>query len=137
MFKVNQTYATRSIGDSNCVFQYTVILRTAKFVTLEDEYGETVRVKVTPIGNGGEIAYPDGKYSMAHSINSLRDEVNPERTADYDIRLGDYVDIMGVPNYEGTRGTVQKILRHKIWVKTDNPYYPGGWLKPSQVQIAF
>jgi hypothetical protein len=73
-FQIGQIYSARSIGDSDCIFSYTVIKRTSKQITIQDERGEIVR-KGVEIRHGSETCYPAGKYSMAHSIraNDTRD----------------------------------------------------------------
>jgi DNA repair protein RadC len=73
-FTVGTTYYTRSICDHNCIYAYTVVKRTAKFITIQEE-GEsrTKRVGVS-LFNGIETAMPEGRYSMAPSINAQRTE---------------------------------------------------------------
>lgn len=34
-FQVNKTYATRSIGDHNCIYSFTILSRTEKTVTVK------------------------------------------------------------------------------------------------------
>lgn len=70
-FETAATYTTRSIGDQDCVFSYTVIKRTAKFITVRDCRGEVKRVGVKEY-EGREVAYPEGQYSMAPSIKADR-----------------------------------------------------------------
>lgn len=60
-FQVGATYAA---GRGDYILIYTVLSRTAKFITLEDKYGDTVRVGCKVSGTR-EIAFPDGTYSMA------------------------------------------------------------------------
>lgn len=65
-FTPGSTYRMRLSSD--CHLLYTVVNRTAKFITVEDSSGETKRIGVSPAtrGNGDshEIAYPLGKHSM-------------------------------------------------------------------------
>ena len=65
-FSPGNTYRMRLSSD--CHLLYTVVSRTAKFITVEDSSGETKRIGVSPAarGNGDnhEIAYPLGKHSM-------------------------------------------------------------------------
>lgn len=60
-FRIGSTYDT---GRGDYVWTFTVIDRTAKFLTLEDEDGKTRRVGVRVSGDR-EVAMPLGRYSMA------------------------------------------------------------------------
>ena len=68
-FQVGETYSTRSACDHECVFSFTVISRTAKFIQVEDKHGRVSRCKVQ-IWDGNESAYPMGRYSMAPCIRA-------------------------------------------------------------------
>ena len=63
-FTVGNTYACRSFGDHNCVWTFTVTARTARFVTLSDSDGKTVRVGVR-VWNGVESCSPFGTFSLS------------------------------------------------------------------------
>lgn len=65
------TYPTRSACDHNAVFTYTVVARTARFVTVRDRDGHTKRVGVKRDATG-EWALPEGAYSMAPVIRADR-----------------------------------------------------------------
>ena len=73
-FKVGNTYTARSACDYDTVYSWTVTARTAKFITLVEDYGtrfegETKRVGVkVSAENGIEWALPDGSYSMCPVI---------------------------------------------------------------------
>jgi hypothetical protein len=67
-FQLNTTYIT---GGHDYVWTFTVIARTAKFITVEDAYGEIKRVGVT-IHRDREVAFPLGTYSMAPLIAADR-----------------------------------------------------------------
>jgi hypothetical protein len=73
-FVVGQTYTCRSAGDHTMVFSYTVVARTAKFITIEDDRGRTKRVGVSIstgwAADGGEMAMPQGSFSMAPIIKA-------------------------------------------------------------------
>jgi hypothetical protein len=73
-FIVGQTYTCRSASNHSTVFAYTVIKRTAKFITIEDSSGRVKRVGVTiDTGwacDGGESAMPQGTFSMAPVIKA-------------------------------------------------------------------
>lgn len=73
-FKVGETYQVRSLGDWDCIFSFTVVSRTAKFVTLQHGSAEKtlrVGVKVNRASCGEclvETAKPFGRYSLAPTI---------------------------------------------------------------------
>lgn len=71
-FQPGQTVSCRSLGDSNCVWTFTIVKRTAKFVTLEDSEGKTWRVGVY-VSDGVERAKPFGTYSMCPTISADRE----------------------------------------------------------------
>ena len=77
VFQIGETYYARSIGDSDCVFTWTVTARTARFVTFT-VFGEERRVGVSTENPyvEGEVAYPLGRYSMAPMARA--DRVMPE-----------------------------------------------------------
>lgn len=64
-FRTGYTYDTGRGRDY--VWTFTVVSRTAKFLTLEDEYGQTFRVGIR-VWDGRETASPLGRYSMAPMI---------------------------------------------------------------------
>lgn len=70
-FTIGETYSTRSICDSECVWTWTVTARTAKFVTLEDRHGYLTRVGVN-MWEGVESAKPLGRFSMSPTIYADR-----------------------------------------------------------------
>lgn len=64
-FEVGTELSVRSMCDSDSVFTWTVIARTAKTVTLSNRYNETTRRTIKTDRNGGEYCLPLGSYSMA------------------------------------------------------------------------
>lgn len=68
-FQPGLKYSARSVCDYNCIWTFTVIKRTAKFITIEDQYGETKRVGVK-VWDTSETAYPLGNYSMCPVIDA-------------------------------------------------------------------
>lgn len=64
-FTVGATYATRSIGDHNCIIRVTVAKRTAKTITTTG--GKTLRVSEY---QGEEQVKPWGSYSMAPIVGA-------------------------------------------------------------------
>lgn len=73
-FAVGTTYTTTLACSSTTRLVYTVLKRTAKFITIEDHHGEVRRVGVKT-DDQGEWALPDGNYSMAPTIRAARDYV--------------------------------------------------------------
>jgi hypothetical protein len=70
-FEAGKTYQTRSICDHECIFSFTIISRTKKFVTLKAQ-GEIKKVGVKDLGEW-EWAFPLGRYSMAPMIRADRE----------------------------------------------------------------
>jgi hypothetical protein len=73
-FTVGKTYTCRSACDHTTVWTYTVVARTAKFITIEDDRGRTKRVGALidsgRLSDGGEFAMPQGTFSMAPVIKA-------------------------------------------------------------------
>jgi len=67
-FKVNTTYSTRSVCDHNCIFEFKILKRTAKTVTV-NIYGEEKRRGIY-ILNDCENFSPFGSYSMSPVIQA-------------------------------------------------------------------
>lgn len=71
-FEVGKKYSMRSICDHNCVWEYTVIKRTACTITLEGKEG----VKTYRISKGyseyrkAETLFPLGQYSMCPILSA-------------------------------------------------------------------
>jgi hypothetical protein len=61
-FQIGNTYNTGR--GSDYVWFFTVVSRTAKFITIEDQYGDRHRVGVK-MSCGREVAFPLGHYSLA------------------------------------------------------------------------
>lgn len=63
-------YHVRSVGDNNCIWNYKVVSRTPKMVTLQ-ELGESrqIRCKIS-IWNGVEQCKPHGSYSMCAILSA-------------------------------------------------------------------
>ena len=72
-FETGKTYATRSLCNSDCVFCYTVLKRTAATVTVVDNHGnpKTCRIskKVSEYRNA-ETIFPEGNYSMSPILSA-------------------------------------------------------------------
>lgn len=63
-FTIGQQLSARSACDYDCVFQFTVVKRTAKFVTLQ-YFNELKRVGIKTNNEGSEYCLPFGNYSMS------------------------------------------------------------------------
>jgi hypothetical protein len=62
-FETGKTYSTRSICDSECIFSYEIIRRTAKSVWIKTMTG--IERKKIDVYDNSEMIFPEGKYSMA------------------------------------------------------------------------
>lgn len=76
-FEVGKVYGTRSICDSNTIFRYEVLKRTAKTITIRSvyrngHYGEPKRRGVYSY-DGVESCKPEGTYSMCPVIRADRE----------------------------------------------------------------
>jgi hypothetical protein len=69
-FIVGRTYQCRSICDHNCIWQFKVVARTAKTVSLESD-GKIERRGIREY-DGEEICHPHGKYSMAPTLTASK-----------------------------------------------------------------
>ena len=74
-FRVGETYAARSIGDSDCVYEATVVRRTAKTVTFRErgrgEYTCRINAGLSEFC-GCEAVYPHGRFSMCPTFKADR-----------------------------------------------------------------
>lgn len=75
-FEVGETYATRSIGDHECIYSFKIIRRTAKSVWIPstkamgpDKGGLTERRGLSSY-NGVESFSPFGTYSFSPTITA-------------------------------------------------------------------
>ena len=79
-FEVGKTYATCSIGNTDCIIATKILRRTAATVTVEmvrgGVCGEKIRTfrinKTLTNGIGAEAIKPWGAYSMAPTISADR-----------------------------------------------------------------
>ncbi len=62
-FQVGQTYSCTSICDSECVYSFKILKRTAKTVTIKVRDAMTRRT--IKVRHGAEQIDPHGKYSMS------------------------------------------------------------------------
>lgn len=69
-FRLGQIVTATSAFDSECIWTFEVIHRSAKFVTLRDvDTGDLLRVGVR-VHYGEEWASPFGRYSMAPVVRA-------------------------------------------------------------------
>lgn len=72
-FKVGNKYYMRSACDHNCVWEYTIIKRTASTITLQNEKGQvkTCRInKQLSEYRKSETVLPLGNYSMCPMLSA-------------------------------------------------------------------
>jgi hypothetical protein len=67
-FQISATYATRSIGDWNCIYSFEIISRTEKTVTIS-VHGRIVSRRIS-VNDNVETFKPFGSYSMAAVISA-------------------------------------------------------------------
>ena len=74
-FEVGKKYSMRSICNYDCVWTYTVVARTEKTVTLEEEGGKTFKCRINKYLldiEGIECVYPLGRYSMCPILRAAK-----------------------------------------------------------------
>lgn len=72
-FQVGEVYTARSACDYDCVWGFTVLSRTDKFITILEHSSPDKPKRVgVKISSDGEYALPFGNYSMAPSIHAAR-----------------------------------------------------------------
>ena len=77
-FEINKEYFTRSACDHECIFNTTILRRTAKTVTIKDALNkQPVRRKIH-IYDNAEAIFHVGKFSMAPVINA-NSEISKEQ----------------------------------------------------------
>ena len=87
-FIAGNIYSTSSICDSNCIFRFEVVRRSAKSVWLKDLSGikkGVYRVKITDFHNESETCSPLGSYSMSPTISA--EDVEKEELPDNGIEV--------------------------------------------------
>lgn len=66
-FIVGTQLQCRSLGDYDCIYRFTVLKRTSKFVTLK-YYDQELRVAIRKGSDGREYCYPLGRHSMSSML---------------------------------------------------------------------
>ncbi len=69
-FETGKTYRGRSIGDSDCIWDVTIIKRTAKTVTIKEPMTNNIVRKKLHIYDNSEAFYPMSQYRMAVIIRA-------------------------------------------------------------------
>lgn len=72
-FEIGKTYSMRSICDHNCIWEYTVIARTEKTITIMDEDEKIQKCRINKSATEylkAETIYPLGHYSMCPSLTA-------------------------------------------------------------------
>jgi hypothetical protein len=69
-FEVGRTYYTRSICDHECIYQLTVVGRTACTVRVNDHRGTNRTLRVFMDYDNVEAVKPNGTYSMCAVIRA-------------------------------------------------------------------
>lgn len=68
-FTVGQELSRAASCNSDCIFEGTILKRTAKTVTVKS-MGETKRCKIHADSEGNEYIFPYGQYSMAPTFRA-------------------------------------------------------------------
>ena len=71
-FEEGKQYKMKSICDSNCIWSYTVLSRTAKTITITDG-DKTLKLRInqkTSEYREAESVYPLGQYSMCPILSA-------------------------------------------------------------------
>lgn len=100
-FEVGKKYVCSSIVNSNSRYEFEVIKRTAKTITIKNSDGELKRCKIYTNQRGTvELLYPNGKYSMCIvlSASDAQEEQQELKGQQKDNVI--YVDFRGRLNYE-------------------------------------
>ena len=69
-FEVGKTYQCMSVCDSDCIYSFKVISRTAKTVTLQDADTNEIYRRRPNVWDGQEVCFPVGYYSMCPIIRA-------------------------------------------------------------------
>lgn len=74
-FEVGRDYHCRSFADHECVWTFSVVKRTAKFVTLREDHlggGHKDRRVGVRVWDGVEVCSPLGTYSLSPVLSADR-----------------------------------------------------------------
>lgn len=71
-FSAGRTYWTRSVCDHDCVWQFTIVRRTARNVWFRAGTDSEVQRRGITTESGREFFFPFGRYSMAAIVSSDR-----------------------------------------------------------------
>ena len=86
-FQIGKRYSTRSIGDHNAIFSFTIVSRTQKSVSFrEDSFSDSsITQRRVKVQDDVEQFKPFGNYSMCPIIKADREYV-VQASDDRDIR---------------------------------------------------
>ena len=73
-FSIGKEYFTRSICDSDCIFTTKILSRTAKTVTIQDDFNKVPTKRKIHIYDNAEAIYHIGKFSMCPVINANKEK---------------------------------------------------------------
>ena len=71
-FKVGKSYKMNSLCDTDCVWSYTVVRRTAKTLWIKCEADQVTSNRISVYDNI-ERVYPLGKYSMCPVLTAEKE----------------------------------------------------------------
>ena len=71
-FETNKTYYCSSVCDSECIWKYKIIKRTAKTITIQEIGKSEISRRKINIWDNQETVMPMGNYSMAPSLKAER-----------------------------------------------------------------
>jgi len=74
-FQVGHTYYDRSACDHECVFEFTILSRTAKTVTITSRHDKAVKRGLS-VYDGVENFKPFGTYSMCTIVSADKEVVS-------------------------------------------------------------
>lgn len=72
-FEIGKTYTTRSAGDHNCIWSFTITARTAATVTAVDDQGAEKKYRINKrltACRDAETILPLGNYSMCPVLSA-------------------------------------------------------------------
>lgn len=88
-FIIGKTYGTPSICNSECIFSYTIIARTATTVTIKNKFGDVKKCRISKKFSEhckAETILPEGNYSMCPMLSA--DELIEEPNTNITMNIG-------------------------------------------------
>ena len=128
-FKKGQKYYMLSICDRNARWDFQVINRTAKMVTLKNLVSNEIIKKKINILDGHEFCYPIGRYSMAPVLKAEREMLEMmklvvEFSESELLHSGEELDMFGVDSRleRINKATVKKYVNSDYYGAYDKLY---------------